>query len=74
MSADFVVLGLGSNLNHPIQNLRQALAEIKKMPNCEVVNVSSIYESDAQVPDNSSALLLERARAIASSGSSSSNP
>lgn len=55
MSADFVVLGLGSNLNHPIKNLRQALAEIKKLPDCEVLNVSSIYESDAQVPDKAPA-------------------
>lgn len=51
MSADFVVLGLGSNLNHPIKNLRQALAEIKKIKNIEVKNVSAIYESDAQVPE-----------------------
>ncbi|MBC7466742.1 MAG: dihydropteroate synthase [Bdellovibrio sp.] len=50
MSADFVVLGLGSNLDHPLKNLRQALAAIKKIKNIEVKNVSPIYESDAQVP------------------------
>lgn len=52
MPADTVVLGLGSNLEIPLDNLRRALAEIKKISEVEVKNVSSIYESDAQVPKN----------------------
>ena len=52
MSTDLVVLGLGSNLNNPLNNLRKALSEIKKIQNVVVKNVSSIYESEAQVPEN----------------------
>lgn len=53
-----VALGLGSNLSlglkKPIENLRSALAEIKKSSLFEVITVSSIYESDAQLPENAS--------------------
>ncbi|MFZ3231896.1 MAG: dihydropteroate synthase [Pseudobdellovibrio sp.] len=51
MSADFVILGLGSNLNCPLNNLRLALSELKKIKNIEIKKVSSIYESEAQVPE-----------------------
>lgn len=54
MRSKTVALGIGSNLQNPIRNLRQALSEIKKSSVFEVVRVSSIYESDAQLPDNSS--------------------
>ena len=47
-----VALGLGSNLQNPIENLRRALTEIKKSSLFEVLDVASIYESDAQLPKN----------------------
>lgn len=45
-----MILGLGSNIE-PLKNLRQALAEIKKLANVTVINVASIYESDALLPE-----------------------
>ncbi|MEK6627777.1 MAG: dihydropteroate synthase [Bdellovibrionota bacterium] len=53
MRSKTVALGLGSNLRIPIENLRQVLSEIKKNQFFEVLKVSAIYESDAQLPDNS---------------------
>lgn len=47
-----LALGLGSNLAAPLQNLRRALSEIKQNSLFEVVKVSSIYESDALLPEN----------------------
>lgn len=51
MSKHSVVLGLGSNIE-PIKHLRSALAEIKRLSGGTVVNVASIYESDALLPEN----------------------
>lgn len=53
MRSELVVLGLGSNQGKPIENLRRALNEIKKSKLLSVVDVSSIYESEAQTPENS---------------------
>lgn len=50
MPKQSVVLGLGSNID-AMKNLRLALAEIKKLSNCQVMNVASIYESDALLPE-----------------------
>jgi 2-amino-4-hydroxy-6-hydroxymethyldihydropteridine diphosphokinase/dihydropteroate synthase len=47
-----VILGLGTNLNDRMQNLRDALALIKKIPQLEVKQVSPLYTSDALLPDN----------------------
>ncbi len=47
-----LALGLGSNLAVPLQNLRRALSEIKQSSLFEVLKVSSIYESDALLPEN----------------------
>lgn len=47
-----VALGLGSNLVNPLENLRKALTEIKKNKFFDVISVSSIYESNAQLPDS----------------------
>ncbi len=55
MRNHLVALGLGSNLKIPIQNLRSALDEIKKISDLVVLKVSSIYESDAQLPDQANA-------------------
>ncbi len=54
MSTDAVVIGLGSNLNQPIKNLRQALSHLKKISGVHVENVSAIYESSAQLPAHGS--------------------
>ena len=54
MSKSCVVLGLGSNIE-PLKHLRLALAEIKKLSQVSVINVASIYESDALLPENAPA-------------------
>ncbi len=55
MHSHLVVIGLGSNLDIPLEYLRTALSEIKKIESVKVLNVSSIYESTAQLPENSPA-------------------
>lgn len=50
MRSRTVALGLGSNLGRPLVHLRLALREIKKITSVKVLKVSSIYESDAQLP------------------------
>ncbi|OFZ31864.1 MAG: hypothetical protein A2622_11635 [Bdellovibrionales bacterium RIFCSPHIGHO2_01_FULL_40_29] len=52
MSANRVVIGLGSNLQNPIHQLRHALFELKQIPGISVRKVSAIYESMAQVPSD----------------------
>ncbi|AZZ35925.1 hypothetical protein CIK05_03665 [Bdellovibrio sp. qaytius] len=54
MSKSCVVLGLGSNID-PIKHLRLALAEIKRLSQVSVINIASIYESDALLPENAPA-------------------
>lgn len=49
MRSQHLILGLGSNLGRPIENLRQALSLLKKTEGFRVLNVSSVYESDALV-------------------------
>lgn len=51
MRRNTVALGLGSNLNKPIEQLRAALHELKKVHFLKVKDVSSLYESDAVLPD-----------------------
>ncbi len=53
MRNNFVTIGLGSNLDSPINQLREALQQLKKIKNLQVLKVSSFYESDAQLPENS---------------------
>lgn len=38
-------IGLGSNIGDKLKNINTALEEIKNNPDCEVVTVSSIYET-----------------------------
>jgi 2-amino-4-hydroxy-6-hydroxymethyldihydropteridine diphosphokinase len=38
-------LGLGSNLQQPVQQIQQALREIDELPEVSLVRVSSMYES-----------------------------
>lgn len=52
MFNQLVALGIGSNLESPIEFLRKALQEIKKIDSVRVKRVASIYESDAQLPEN----------------------
>ncbi|AGH95016.1 dihydropteroate synthase [Pseudobdellovibrio exovorus] len=47
-----VALGLGANLGNPIEQLRLSLQLLKQIPNLKVLRVSSLYESDAQLPEN----------------------
>ena len=47
-----VILGLGTNLNDRLANLRQALTLIKKIPHFSVLQISPVYISDALLPDN----------------------
>ena len=49
-----IALGLGSNLDQPLEYLRNALSHIKTIEHLKVLKVSSIYESDAQLPENAS--------------------
>ena len=53
MRNQLVALGIGSNLGRPIENLRRALSELKKNSHFKVLKVSRLYESDAQLPENS---------------------
>lgn len=49
MRSQHLILGLGSNLGQPIENLRQALSVLKRTEGFRVLNVASIYESEALV-------------------------
>lgn len=55
MRNQLVALGIGSNLESPLEFLRRALHEIKKISDVRVLKVASIYESDAQLPDGAPA-------------------
>lgn len=54
MLSKTVALGLGSNLGHPVQNLRLALKALRNSSVLKVKSVSSIYESDAVLPEGAS--------------------
>ncbi len=47
-----VILVLGTNLGDRLNNLRDALTFIKKIPQLSVKQVSPVYLSDALLPDN----------------------
>lgn len=49
MRSQHLILGLGSNLGQPIENLRHALSRLKRTEGFRVLNVAAIYESDALV-------------------------
>lgn len=46
-----VIIGVGSNIN-PLFHLRQALSELRMISQLEVIQVASIYESEALLPEN----------------------
>ena len=45
-------LGLGSNLNNPIEQLRQALIQLEAIRDCHIEQVSSFYRSPPMGPQN----------------------
>ena len=47
MSVQHIVIGLGSNLGNPIENLRGAIRELRNI--AQVTKISNLYESDAQL-------------------------
>ncbi len=49
-----LALGLGSNLGSSLDHLRTALSELKQLSFFKIKNVSSIYESDALLPEKAS--------------------
>ena len=49
MSHSVLVVGLGSNIK-PHEHLRKALHALKALPDCRVLNVARIYESDPELP------------------------
>ncbi len=59
-----VVIALGSNLDQPKQRLQAAVAAIARLPETEIVRVSSLYRTKpvgyAEQPDFINAVLLAR--------------
>ncbi|MBB1351749.1 MULTISPECIES: 2-amino-4-hydroxy-6-hydroxymethyldihydropteridine diphosphokinase [unclassified Pseudoalteromonas] len=47
-----VYLGLGANLNSPTEQLDNAIIALKKLPNCEFLNVSHYYASKPMGPQD----------------------
>jgi 2-amino-4-hydroxy-6-hydroxymethyldihydropteridine diphosphokinase len=45
-------IGLGSNLSEPIKQVQTAIEEIKKIAQCRVINVSSLYLSKPMGPQD----------------------
>lgn len=51
MQNKLVIIGLGSNQNS-LKNLRKALVQIRRQPQFNILKVSRIYESEAQLPES----------------------
>ncbi|HJZ23910.1 MAG TPA: 2-amino-4-hydroxy-6-hydroxymethyldihydropteridine diphosphokinase, partial [Candidatus Babeliales bacterium] len=47
-----IIFGLGCNIGDRLSNLRDALAQIRLIPEIKVHQVSPVYESDALLPEN----------------------
>lgn len=47
MNSETVYIGLGSNLKHPIEQVKEALLELADLPDTDLVCQSSIYSSDS---------------------------
>ena len=47
-----VYIGLGSNLNHPVQQVTQACAEIAALEQVHLIKTSSLYKSPPMGPAN----------------------
>ncbi len=45
-------IGLGSNLDNPLQQVRQALIELAQLPYCKLIQHSQLYRSDPLGPQD----------------------
>lgn len=43
-------IGIGSNLEHPVQQVTQALEELQNIPDTQVISASRLYRSDPVGP------------------------
>lgn len=65
-----VFIGLGSNLNNPVQQIKQAVLHLAEIPNTRLDSVSSIYASKPMGPEdqpdfmNAAALLTTRQKPL----------
>ena len=50
--SDNIFIGLGSNLDQPIQQILTAIEQLKNLPQCEVKNISSLYETPPMGPQD----------------------
>lgn len=50
MTSELVYIGLGANLNDPVQQLRSALSAISRIPNSQLIRYSSFYSSQPLGP------------------------
>ncbi len=46
-----IILGLGSNMGFLLKNLRTALHELQKIPELTIKKISSVYLSEAELPE-----------------------
>lgn len=47
-----VYIGLGSNRGDRLENIKQALLQLMKLPKTEIAGISSVYESDPMYKEN----------------------
>lgn len=47
-----LVLGLGSNIGQQLDNLRNAIKQLRRIPSFNIVNISPVYQSNALLPAN----------------------
>lgn len=50
MTPEIVYIGLGANLNDPVQQLRSALSAISRIPDSQLIQYSSFYSSQPLGP------------------------
>ncbi|MDO3381958.1 2-amino-4-hydroxy-6-hydroxymethyldihydropteridine diphosphokinase [Gilvimarinus algae] len=48
----FCYIGLGSNLNQPVDQLRRAVSALEQLPQSQLINVSSFYRSSPVGPQD----------------------
>lgn len=51
MTKQTVYIGLGSNLQDPIAQIKQAINNLANIPKTSLIKVSSLYSSDSLLPD-----------------------
>lgn len=50
--AEYVYIGLGANLNQPLETVQKALDELALLPDCEFIKQSKIYSSAPMGPQD----------------------